>query len=92
MTPEEISTRLNTLTSAVNGVDQDVQDLQTLRKNDALIVRAVASDVAEVKERLGRVERLLEDQGKEIRTGMGSLAAMLQTLIDQDKPEASEDQ
>lgn len=85
MTPEEISARLTTLTSAVNGVDQDVQDLQTLRKNDALIVRAVATDVGEIKQQLNEHGRVLA----ELQTGMGALTVMLKTLIDRDEPEAT---
>jgi hypothetical protein len=85
MTPDEISARLATLTAAVNGVDQDVQDLQTLRKNDAQIVRTVASDVAEVKDQLTEHGRVLGEHGRvlaELRNGMGALTTMLQTLIE----------
>ncbi len=82
MTPDEISARLVTLTSAVNGMDQDVQDLQILRKNDALIVRAVATDVTGIKEQLTQQGRVLA----ELQAGTGAITTMLQTLIERTGP------
>lgn len=80
MTPEETASRLITLTAAHNSLDQDVQDLEVLRKHDAQLIRTVAADMAEVKQKLNEHGNALDN----LQKGMTAITAMIQTLIDRD--------
>jgi hypothetical protein len=81
MTPEEATSRLVALTTAHNGLDQDVQDLQVLRKHDAQLLRTMRADLAEFRTDV-------EGQFEEVKGSLVALANMIQILIDRDNPKS----
>lgn len=77
MTPEEMESRLITLTAAHNSLDQDVQDLEVLRKHDAQLLRIVRTDLADFRTDV-------KEEFAEVKAGIAALTSMMQTLIDRD--------
>ena len=71
---QAMQARLTHLEQVVRDLDQDVQDLQTLRRGDATLIREVARGLGEFRE---ETRREIREFREETRAGFQLIADLL---------------